>query len=55
MGLSKLYLMGFEGCPPNEEMAYVNAERAAKAGLPKAEFAMGISINKFYLTIRLFL
>ena len=42
MGLSKWYLCGGEGFSPNEEKAYINAERAAKMGLPQAEFAMGI-------------
>jgi len=41
MGLSKWYLCGAEGFAPNEEMAYIYAERAARAGLPQAEFAMG--------------
>jgi len=42
MGLSKWYLCGGEGFSPNEELAYKYADRAAKAGLPQAEFAMGI-------------
>jgi TPR repeat protein len=41
MGLSKWYLCGGEGFAPNEEKAYIYAERAAKKGLPQAEFAMG--------------
>lgn len=42
MGLSKWYLCGGEALAPNEEKAYIYAERAAKKGLPQAEFAMGI-------------
>lgn len=42
MGLSKWYLCGADGFPANEEKAYIYAERAAKKGLPQAEFAMGI-------------
>jgi len=45
MGLSKWYLCGGEGFSPNEEKAYIYAERAAKMGLPQAEFAMGISFT----------
>lgn len=41
MGLSKWYLCGGDGFSPNEENAYIYAERAAKMGLPQAEFAMG--------------
>lgn len=43
LGLSKWYLCGAEGLPPNEEKAFTYAERAARNGLPQAEFAMGIS------------
>jgi TPR repeat protein len=41
MGLSKWYLCGGEGFTANEEKAFTYAERAAKQGLPQAEFAMG--------------
>jgi len=41
MGLSKWYLCGGEGFPPDEEKAYYYADLAATAGLPQAEFAMG--------------
>jgi len=41
MGCSKWYLMGGDGVAPDEEKAFINAERAAKAGFPQAEFAMG--------------
>ena len=55
MGLSKWYLCGSEGFSPNEEKAFTYAERAAKAELPQAEFAMGIVSNSLGLTCRLFL
>jgi len=35
MGLSKWYLCGGDGFPPNEERAYHYAERAAKLGFLK--------------------
>jgi TPR repeat protein len=54
MGLSKWYLCGAEGYPPNEEKAFIYAERAAKKGLPQAEFAMGKFLC-FSLTLRIFL
>lgn len=41
MALSKWYLCGGEGFTPNEEKAFLNAQRAANNGLPQAEFAMG--------------
>jgi len=43
MGLSKWYLCGGEGFNQSEELAYKYAERAAKLGLPHAEFAMGMA------------
>jgi TPR repeat protein len=43
MGLSKWYLCGAEGFTANEEKAFIYAERAAKKGLPQAEFAMGMT------------
>jgi len=55
MGLSKWYLCGGEGFSPNEEKAFVYADRAAKAGLPQAEFAMGMVSVSRVLTYRLFL
>jgi TPR repeat protein len=41
MGLSKWYLCGGEGFSASEEKAFIYAERAAKKGLPQAEFGMG--------------
>lgn len=42
MAISKWFLCGHEGdFPKNEELAYSYAHRAAAAGLPTAEFAMG--------------
>ncbi|KAF2265316.1 HCP-like protein [Lojkania enalia] len=42
MAISKWFLCGYEGeFPKNEELAYQYAQRAAQAGLPTAEFAMG--------------
>ena len=42
MAVSKWFLCGFDGVfEKNEELAFVFAERAARAGLPTAEFAMG--------------
>ncbi|KAG9304275.1 hypothetical protein G9A89_019837 [Geosiphon pyriformis] len=42
MALSKWYLCGAEGFfDQNEALAYDHAEKAAKQGLPAAEFAMG--------------
>ena len=42
MAVSKWFLCGFEGVfEKNEELAFVFAQRAARAGLPTAEFAMG--------------
>jgi TPR repeat protein len=55
MGLSKWYLCGGEGFSPNEEKAYTYAQRAAKAGLPQAEFAMGSVSPTSGLICRLFL
>jgi len=43
MGMSKWYLCGGEGFSQNEELAFKYGDRAAKLGLPQAEFAMGIS------------
>lgn len=45
MGLSKWYLCGGDGFNMSEEKAYVYAKRAAIAGYPEAEFAMGMHIN----------
>jgi TPR repeat protein len=50
MGLSKWYLCGADGFPANEEKAFIYAERAAKKGLPQAEFAMGMI---FYIGLTL--
>lgn len=42
MAISKWFLCGYEGeFNKNEELAYEYARRAAQAGLPTAEFAMG--------------
>jgi TPR repeat protein len=42
MAISKWFLCGFEGIfEKNEELAFTYARRAARAGLPTAEFAMG--------------
>ena len=42
MGISKWFLVGYEGLfPKNEELAYIYAQRAALAGFANAEFAMG--------------
>ncbi|KAJ9658923.1 hypothetical protein H2201_007573 [Coniosporium apollinis] len=42
MAISKWFLCGYEGVfEKNEELAYTYARRAAQAGLPTAEFAMG--------------
>ena len=42
MALSKWFLCGAEGCFDKEEgLAFTFAEKAAKKGLPTAEFAMG--------------
>jgi TPR repeat protein len=41
MGLSKWYLCGGEGFAASEEKSFIYAERAAKKGLPQAEFGMG--------------
>lgn len=42
MALSKWFLCGAEGCFEKEEsLAFTFAEKAAKKGLPTAEFAMG--------------
>ena len=51
---SKWYLCGAEGYPPNEDKAFIYAERAAKKGLPQVEFAMGRFLC-FSLTLRIFL
>ncbi|KAI9886568.1 MAG: hypothetical protein M1823_001610 [Watsoniomyces obsoletus] len=42
MAVSKWFLCGYEGIfEKNEELAFVFAQRAARSGLPTAEFAMG--------------
>jgi len=42
MAISKWFLCGYDGVfDKNEELAYTYARRAAQAGLPTAEFAMG--------------
>ena len=42
MAISKWFLCGYDGIfEKNEELAYVYAQRAASAGLPTAEFALG--------------
>lgn len=42
MALSKWFLCGAEGCfDKNEQLAWTFAERAARHGVPTAEFAMG--------------
>ena len=42
MALSKWFLCGADGCfEKNEGLAFTFAEKAAKRGLPSAEFAMG--------------
>jgi TPR repeat protein len=42
MSLSKWFLCGAEGCfDKDESLAYTFAEKAARRGLPSAEFAMG--------------
>ena len=42
MAVSKWFLCGYEGVfEKNEELAFVFAQRAARTGLPTAEFAMG--------------
>lgn len=42
MAISKWFLSGQDGVfQKNEQMAYLYAQRAAKSGLPTAEFAMG--------------
>ena len=55
MELSKWYLCGAEGLPQSEDKAFYYAERGARKGLPRAEFAMGMSIAKFELMTRLLL
>lgn len=47
MGLSKWYLCGGDGFPPNEEKAFLNALRAANSGFPPAEFAIGKCLTTF--------